>query len=330
MASGPARARLLWAFLSLVLPVTFGHTSPCRSPALIFSAVIHFAMKRSASCSTALHHSPLFWAAVVHWSALIPKALRSSRKHSIHSFSWPPTQLAPPTNSPNITHFGSLVSRMICGTHGRCETAEVHDIRRTGGGRGLCGGPEKRVDGVFPGRPQRFRHQRRPVDDCIPGRTEMAQDGGTRIGTFHGEMDRCRGKQDWITAWIVCPNVTGRTKERIAQSRCARAGSLATVDFCVPMPYCLCLTLRFFFVVFSFVSVLLASIKSAVVVSFRCLLGDGDVAFFEYYAPLSFPCCMESTLNVFLTDGVFYLLTTGWSLTSAHVRIQFKNKQTWL
>ena len=30
---------------------------------------------------------------------------------------------------------------------------------------------------------------------------------------------------------VVCPNVTGRTKERIAQSkRTARAGSLATVD----------------------------------------------------------------------------------------------------
>ena len=29
---------------------------------------------------------------------------------------------------------------------------------------------------------------------------------------------------------IVCPNVTGRTKERIAQSKRARAGSLALVD----------------------------------------------------------------------------------------------------
>ena len=29
---------------------------------------------------------------------------------------------------------------------------------------------------------------------------------------------------------VVCPNVTGRTKERIAQSERARAGSLALVD----------------------------------------------------------------------------------------------------
>ena len=29
---------------------------------------------------------------------------------------------------------------------------------------------------------------------------------------------------------VVCPNVTGRTKERISQSKRARAGSLAIVD----------------------------------------------------------------------------------------------------
>ena len=29
---------------------------------------------------------------------------------------------------------------------------------------------------------------------------------------------------------VVCPNVTGRTKERRAQSKRARAGSLAIVD----------------------------------------------------------------------------------------------------
>ena len=112
-ASEPARrARLLWAVPFLVLPVTFGHTTACRSPALVFSATIHFAMKCSATCSAVLRYSPSSWAAVVHWSALMPKALRSSRKHPIHSFSWPPTQPAPPTISPNITHFGSLVSSM--------------------------------------------------------------------------------------------------------------------------------------------------------------------------------------------------------------------------
>ena len=82
-----------------------------------------------------------------------------------------------------------------CGAHGGYETAEVRGVRRNGGGRGLCGGPEKRVDGVFPERPQSFRHERRLVDDCSPGRGGMAQNGRTRGGTFHGKMDRCKKKQ---------------------------------------------------------------------------------------------------------------------------------------
>ena len=36
----------------------------------------------------------------------------------------------------------------ISGAHGGYETAEVRDVRRNGGGRGLCGGPGKTVDGV--------------------------------------------------------------------------------------------------------------------------------------------------------------------------------------
>ena len=74
----------------------FGHTTACRSPALAFSATIHFAMKCSAPCSAVLRHSPSSWAAVVHWSALMPKALRSSRKHPIHSFPCPPHSPPPP------------------------------------------------------------------------------------------------------------------------------------------------------------------------------------------------------------------------------------------
>ena len=102
----------------------------------------------------------------------------------------------------------------------------MRDVGRIGVGRGLCGGPGKRVDGVFPGRPQSFRHQRRLVDDCSPGRGGMAQNGGI----FHGEMDRCRESQGWTTHAVVCPNVTGRTKERTAQNKRARAGLLALVD----------------------------------------------------------------------------------------------------
>ena len=78
------------------------------------------------------------------------------------------------------------------------------------GGRGLRGGPGKRVDGVFPGRPQSFRHQSRPVNNCSPGRGEMAQNGGTRGGTFHGEMDCCRGSQGWTKACSHMPERDGK------------------------------------------------------------------------------------------------------------------------
>ena len=53
-----------------------------------------------------------------------------------------------------------------------------------------------------------------------------------RGGAFHGEMDRCRESQGWTTACsVVCTNVTVRTnKDRIAQSKRVRTGTLAIVD----------------------------------------------------------------------------------------------------
>ena len=96
-----------------VLPVTFGHATACRSPALASSAAIHFAMKCSAPCSAVLRRPPSSWAAVAHWSALMSKYLRLPRKHPIDYFSCPPPQPAPPTNSPNITHFGRLFGSLV-------------------------------------------------------------------------------------------------------------------------------------------------------------------------------------------------------------------------
>ena len=117
MASELARARLLWAILRLVLPVTFGHTTAYRSPALNFpAAAIHFILtdlKSSTTCSAVLCHSPSSRAAVVYWSALIPKALRSSGRHPIHYFPCSPgSRLPPPVLRKSPTLFGSLVSFM--------------------------------------------------------------------------------------------------------------------------------------------------------------------------------------------------------------------------
>ena len=58
----------------------------------------------------------------------------------------------------------------------------------------------------------------------------LAQDGGTRGGRFDGEIGRCREIRAGLRHAVVCPNVTGRTKERIAQSKCAPVGLLIIVD----------------------------------------------------------------------------------------------------
>ena len=69
------------------------------------------------------------------------------------------------------------------------------------------------------------------MDNCSPGRGEMAQDGGTMDETIHGGIDRAVEKV-WsgLRHGVVCPNVTRRTKERITQSKRVRAGSLPIVD----------------------------------------------------------------------------------------------------
>ena len=119
--------------------------------------------------------------------------------------------------------------RGVCGAHRGCETAEVRDARRIGGGRERRGGPGKRVDGVFPGRPQSFRHQRRPVDDRSPGRGEIAQDDRRRGGKFMAKWITAEKARAGLRHAVVCPNVTGRTKDRIVQNKRARAGSLAII-----------------------------------------------------------------------------------------------------
>ena len=98
------------------------------------------------------------------------------------------------------------------------------------GGAGCVGGQEKEWMGCF-------------LDDLrdfginADHWTSAAQDEGEWRKTAEQGAERFMAK--WIAAAkaraglrhaVVCPNVTGRTKERIAQSKRARAGSLAIVD----------------------------------------------------------------------------------------------------
>ena len=133
------------------------------------------------------------------------------------------------TASRRLTQKADLV-RGICGAHGGYETTEERDVRSNGGGRGLCGGPGKKVGGVF-------------VDDLRS--FEISADQWTPAAQDEGEWRRTaeQGAEHFMAKWIaeektkaglrhavVCPNVTERTKERVAQSKRARASSLALVD----------------------------------------------------------------------------------------------------
>lgn len=76
----------------MVLHIMFGqHTVACRCAALILSATSQLHMKNSAAWLTLMHHL------IIHWSPVIPKALRSYRGHLIPSP--PPLKTAPPTSS---------------------------------------------------------------------------------------------------------------------------------------------------------------------------------------------------------------------------------------
>ena len=67
------------------------------------------------------------------------------------------------------------------------------------GGAGCVGGQKKKWTGCFLDDVRAFGIN---ADQwtTAPGRRGMVQNGGTRGGTFHGEMNRCRGSQDWTTA----------------------------------------------------------------------------------------------------------------------------------
>ena len=64
---------------------------------------------------------------------------------------------------------------------------------------------------------------------CSPGRGGMSQDGGT-AERFMAEWIATEKARTGLRHAVVCPNVTERTKERVSQSKRARAGSLAIVD----------------------------------------------------------------------------------------------------
>ena len=135
------------------------------------------------------------------------------RNRADHRISYPDPIIKTGSDSIEATTQEAGLVCGICGGHGGYETAEVRDVRIIGGGRGLCGGPGKRMDGVFLGQPQSFWYQPRPVYGCSPGREGTAQNGGTKGETFHCEMDRCRKSQSWTTACSRMSERDGKDRE---------------------------------------------------------------------------------------------------------------------
>ena len=96
---------------------------------------------------------------------------------------------------------------------------------------------------------------------------------------------------------MVCPNVTGRTKKRIAQSKRARTGWLALVDYlqvaqtCILRGFGLQMPWRFFssvtFVLFCFVFRLYAFVDEAAALPFNrpsvCWRSDSHTYFFYFF-----------------------------------------------
>ena len=89
-------------------------------------------------------------------------------------------------------------------------------------GAGSIGGQEKEWMECFLDDLRAFRHQRRPVDNCRPGRGGMAQNGGTRGGTFHGEMERFRESQSWTTACSGMPERDEKDQRDISPKQACR------------------------------------------------------------------------------------------------------------
>ena len=211
------------------------------------------------------------------------------------------------------------------------------DVRRSGGGRGLRGGSVKRVDGASSGRPRNFRYQHRPVDyDHImtAAREERewrntAERGAERFMAKWIAADKVRAG---LRSAVVCPNVTGRTEERMVQSKRVRAGSLALASqkwhelvsfgsLVCRCHDCLSLLLRLLFVLFRFR--LFAFIEGAalrsIVLRYACARQPNAVTthclcpllflvyleFSDYFCTIAvFSLYGEHVVRFFLTDGV--------------------------
>ena len=106
----------------------------------------------------------------------------------------------------------------------------MRDVRRIGGGRGLCGGLGKIVMGCFLYDISAFNIN---VDQWMiasQDKREWRRTAEQGAGHFMAKWIAAEEARARPRHAILCLNVTGRTKERIGQIKRARAGSIALVD----------------------------------------------------------------------------------------------------
>ena len=136
----------------------------------------------------------------------------------------------------------------------------------------------------------------------------MAQNGRTRGGTFHGEMDRCRENQGWTTACSGMPERDGKNQED--KTRLNKASGLVLVrspmltshkwreHVCILRAFGLQMPWRFFsgvtFVLFCFVfclyhiyAVVEAGARRSIVLRYAGVPIATRVSFFFVYLEMS-------------------------------------------
>ena len=89
----------------IIVHSCFGDYESSMLPNSLYSVLYCSEPRRSSR----LDSFPSFWAALVHWSALVPKALTSSRENPINSFSCPPPPL--------LEHHALRQSRVLHARH---------------------------------------------------------------------------------------------------------------------------------------------------------------------------------------------------------------------
>ena len=95
----------------------------------------------------------------------------------------------------------------------------MRGVRRVGGGRGLCGGPGKRVDvWCFLNHLRAFGINADQWKTAAQDKGEWRRTAEHAAEHFMAKLTATEKARAGLWHAVVCPNVTRKTKERITQS----------------------------------------------------------------------------------------------------------------